>query len=186
MKSKRLTITGWVHMQIKEYVTQAECCVDATVGKGNDTLFLCENCKPEGKVIGFDIQKEALEEAKKILEGRNVELILDGHEHMDRYLKTESADVVMFNLGYLPGGDHSLATKASTTKEAITKGLEILKVGGVMSVCIYSGGDSGFDERDAILPFLQQLDSKKYTVIASSFYNKPNNPPIPVLIRKDK
>ena len=53
-----------------------------------------------------------------------------------------------------------------------------------MSLCIYSGGDSGFEERDALLDYLKQLDTKKYLVILSSYYNRPNNPPIPVLIQK--
>ena len=53
-----------------------------------------------------------------------------------------------------------------------------------MSLCIYSGGDSGFTERDALLAYLKTLDSKRYLVILSSYYNRPNNPPIPVMIVK--
>ena len=53
-----------------------------------------------------------------------------------------------------------------------------------MSLCIYSGGDSGFEERDTLLSYLKELDSKKYLVILSSYYNRPKNPPIPVLIWK--
>ena len=55
-----------------------------------------------------------------------------------------------------------------------------------MSLCIYSGGDSGFEERDAILSFLKCLDTKYYLVILSSYYNRPNHPPIPVMILKLK
>ncbi len=200
-----MTITGWVHRQLEHYVKSACCCVDATAGKGNDTLFMCQNMEQSGKVYAFDIQKEALDAAKGLLcengyltkEGNStengchraipqVELILDSHEHMEQYVSAESVDVMMFNLGYLPGGDHSLATKPATTITAIEKGLELLKVGGVMSVCIYSGGDSGFEERDAVLDYLEALDAKQYTVIMSSFYNKPNHPPIPVLIQKER
>ena len=53
-----------------------------------------------------------------------------------------------------------------------------------MSLCIYSGGDSGFEERDAILEELKTLDGKKYLVILSQYYNRPNNPPIPAMIIK--
>lgn len=185
--NRRMTITDWVHQQLKSYVSSAECCVDATAGKGNDTLFLCENMKPGGRVFAFDIQKEALDATKALLDAHGFEgqLILDGHEHMDQYIQPESVDVLMFNLGYLPGGDHKLATKAATTITAIEKGFVLLKPGGIMSVCIYSGGDSGFGERDAVLPFLKGLDAKRYTVVMSQFFNKPNDPPIPVLIRKE-
>lgn len=204
---KRITITDWVHNQLEESVQEAEVCVDATVGKGKDTLFLLENMETKGRVIGFDIQKEALNTAEALLQehGYMVEhnmkkvdvaervkgsksiaqLILDGHENMDRYILQDSVDIMMFNLGYLPGGDHALATRPETTIEAIGKGLSLLKCGGVMSVCIYSGGDSGFEERNQVLDYLEALDAKKYTVIVSRFHNKPNHPPIPVFIRRD-
>ena len=53
---------------------------------------------------------------------------------------------------------------------------------GMMSLCIYSGGDTGFEERDAILDYLKQLDPTQYMVLLSCYYNRPNNPPIPVFI----
>lgn len=209
----RMTITDWVHRQLQEYVQNAEYCVDATAGKGKDTLFLCENMPRQGKVIAFDIQKEALNQAEELLQKNSypvrtyhtedggqdwktrlmledaqdwkARLILDGHEHMEHYILPESVDVMMFNLGYLPGGDHALATRSETTIAAIGQGLSLLKCGGIMSICIYSGGDSGFAECDAVLDYLKMLDARQYTVIVSNFYNKPNDPPIPVLIRRE-
>ena len=56
--------------------------------------------------------------------------------------------------------------------------------GGLMTICIYSGGDTGFQERDAMLSFIRQLDPHKYLVILSEYANRPNDPPIPVLIIK--
>lgn len=62
-------------------------------GKGNDTLFLCELAGEKGKVLAFDIQQEALDVTKELLKthGKEMqaELILDGHEHMDRYAGKE-------------------------------------------------------------------------------------------------
>ena len=113
-----------------------------------------------------------------------VRFILDGHEHMDLYAQPESANIILFNLGYLPGGDHMLATKESTTLEAAKKGLSILKKQGVMCICIYSGGDSGFSEKEAVLAWAKELPAKEYDVISCPFVNKPNNPPLPVFIRK--
>ena len=51
-------------------------------------------------------------------------------------------------------------------------------------LCIYSGKDSGFEERNALLKWLKELDPKKYLVIRTDYYNRPNNPPIPVLVVK--
>ena len=103
---------------------------------------------------------------------------------MNQYADTNSVNCIVFNFGYLPGGDHNLSTKASSSITAIEQGLTLLKKGGFMSLCIYSGGDSGFDERDALLEYLKTLDTKKYLVILSCYYNRPHNPPIPVLIKK--
>ena len=81
--------------------------------------------------------------------------------------------------------DHSLATRGKTSIQALTQALTLLKKGGMISLCIYSGGDSGFEERDQILDWLKNLDPHQYLVIKSEYYNRPNNPPIPVLIIKN-
>ena len=103
---------------------------------------------------------------------------------MKTHAQENSVSCITFNLGYLPGGDHAKATKGVTSIEALTQGLSLLRKGGLISLCIYSGGDSGFEERDAVLAWLASLDPHKYLVIRSDYYNRPNNPPIPVLIIK--
>ena len=42
------------------------------------------------------------------------------------------------------------------------------------------------EERDALLEFLPTIDSSRFTVIEMPFVNRPNCPPIPVLILKDR
>ena len=94
-------------------------------------------------------------------------------------------DAICFNFGYLPGGDHKIATRADTSIKAVDKGLDLLKKGGMMSLCIYSGGDTGFEERDRLLEFLKTLPPKEYTVIVNQYHNRKNQPPIPVFIFKN-
>ena len=185
---KKYQITEWCHHFIREQVKQGDLCIDATAGNGNDTLLLCQLVGECGKVIAFDIQKEAVENTKKRLEeggvSKQAQVLLESHTNMSHYAEVDSVSCIVFNFGYLPGGDHSLATKKDTSIAAIHEGLRLLKKGGMMSLCIYSGGDSGFEERDAILEELKQLDPKRYLVILSEYYNRPNNPPIPVMIVK--
>lgn len=185
---KTYQITEWCHHFIREHVKEGDCCIDATAGNGNDTLVLCELVGPTGSVIAFDIQEQAIANTKKRLQEHGVleraNVVLDSHTNMKNYAKEDSVSCITFNFGYLPGGDHALATKKESSIEAIYEGLRLLKKGGMMSLCIYSGGDSGFEERDAILEELKQMDRKKYLVIVSEYYNRPNNPPIPVLILK--
>lgn len=193
--SKQSQITHWYHEIIRSQAEREGLYIDATMGKGNDTKLLCELAKDQGRILAFDIQKEALEETEKMLNGYEIgrkmyedgriQLILDGHEHMEMYAKSETADVICFNFGYLPGGDHRIATKVETSVEAIKKGLKILKRGGMMSLCIYSGGDTGFEEKDAILEYLRSLPAREYTVIQNTYFNRGNNPPMPVFIFKE-
>ena len=92
--------------------------------------------------------------------------------------------MICFNFGYLPGGDHNLSTRTETSIEAIRQGLAILKSGGIMSLCIYSGKDTGFEEKAGILTYLKTLAPKEYTVIVNEYYNRGNCPPLPVFIFK--
>ena len=103
---------------------------------------------------------------------------------IDHYAEKESVDGIIFNFGYLPGGDHELATRADTSVKAVDTGLALLKRGGVMALCIYSGGDTGYEEKEKILEYLKALDEKRYLVIMNSFYNRKKDPPLPVFVVK--
>lgn len=179
-------ITQWCAHFIREQVKPGDLCIDATMGNGNDTLLLSTLCGEQGHVTAFDIQEQALIHTEKRLTDAgapdNYTLLLESHTNMARYAEPDSISCIVFNLGYLPGGDHKKATKGDSSIQALTQSLTLLKKGGLISLCIYSGGDSGFQERDQVLSWLKDLDPKKYLVIRSDYYNRPNNPPIPVLI----
>ena len=167
---KNYQITQWCAAFIRQQVQEGDFCIDATMGNGNDTLLLSQLCGESGKVLAFDIQEQALAATQEKLTAghapENYRLLLESHAN-------------------LPGGDHSLATRGETSIQALTQALTLLKKGGMISLCIYSGGDSGFEERDQILDWLKNLDSHQYLVIKSDYYNRPNNPPIPVLVIKN-
>ena len=178
--------TQWCSRFIEEQVKEGDICIDATMGNGNDTLLLSRLAGPDGQVLAFDIQEQALQAARQKLLRENAPanytLFLESHTHMADHVKPDSVSCIVFNFGYLPGGDHSLATRSETSIQALEQSLTLLKKGGLLSLCIYSGGDSGFEERDALLTWLKKLDSHNYLVIRSDYYNRPNNPPIPVLV----
>lgn len=185
---KNYQITEWVHHFLEMQVQPGDLCIDATMGNGNDTAYLSRLAGDTGRVLAFDIQELALEHTKERLEREgcpnNYELFLASHEEMENYAQADSVSAITFNLGYLPGGDHSKATKGESSLRAMESGLRLLKKKGLLSICIYSGGDSGFEERDAVLSYLKALDPKKYLVICTEYFNRPNHPPIPVLVIK--
>lgn len=175
------------HDFLSRYAKEGAVCIDATAGRGYDTEFLCSKVGEKGKVYAFDIQKEAIESTEKRLSEKgykNAEVILASHSDMDKYVK-ERVDCIVFNLGWLPKGDHNIHTEAKSSIEAIEKGLSLLKNGGGMNIAIYYGRETGFKEKDSVLEYLKTIDSLKYTVIVSEFTNRTNCYPISVFIMKD-
>ncbi len=175
------------HAHMKAHIKPGSTAVDATAGKGRDTLLLSELVGDGGRVYAFDIQKAAIEQTAQLLnlhQRKNVTLLLESHDKMKDYV--QKADAVVFNFGFLPGGDHSVFSQSETSLRALDAALDILTEDGFISLCIYYGGDTGFAERDAILAYLEALDQKKYTVMLQSFYNRQNCPPLFAVIEKNR
>ena len=57
----------------------------------------------------------------------------------------------MFNLGYLPGGDHAIVTKPESTVSAIVQTYRLLRMGGLISVLCYRGHVGGMEESLAVI-----------------------------------
>ena len=88
----------------------AKVIVDATSGAGKDTLFLAQHKRPEAHIYAFDVQPTAMIQTKKTTEDykEHITYILDSHENINQMIK-EKLDLVVFNLGYLPGGEHAVS-----------------------------------------------------------------------------
>ncbi len=189
-KRKSFSALDIIKRVISENVREGDICIDATAGRGNDTLFMAQLVGESGHVTAFDIQQDAVDSTKKLLEENGVshraDVLLKSHSEMDALFDEGSVSCITFNFGWLPKGDHSVSTKKETSIEAIEKGLCLLKKDGIMTLIIYYGRDTGFEERDAILEYLPTIDSEKYTVLEMPFVNRPNCPPIPIIIMRDE
>ncbi len=179
-----------VHRFLRERVKPGMRCIDATAGRGRDTALLCRLAGEAGEVLAFDIQPQAIESTRALLKeqglDRRARLILDSHSHMQDYAAPGSVDCIVFNFGYLPGGDRSIHTSAATSLPALEGGLRLLSPRGFLSLCIYYGGPTGYEERDALLHWLSDVDPARYTVLAAPFLNRPNDPPFPVFILQNE
>ena len=124
-----------------------------TAGTGRRLLYWCYNGKRKwyasafaaidereliDKVLAFDIQEQALTATQKRLNAghvpENYRLLLESHANMAEYATPDSVSCIVFNFGYLPGGDHSLATRGETSIQALTQALTLLKKGGMISL----------------------------------------------------
>lgn len=167
-----------------QYLSPGETVIDATCGNGNDTVALAK--LGAGKIYAFDIQETALANTKAALIRENlysdqIHLIKDGHEHMANYI-TEKAQVIFFNLGYLPSASKAVTTKKETTMRAVAAALGLLKQDGLLCICMYSGHPGGSEEKEALLSFSKELDSGIYHVAYINMLNQRSHPPEILLI----
>lgn len=180
----------WAAELIERALYPGARAVDATLGNGHDALWLCGLVGESGRVYGFDVQAEAVERsrariAEAQLEGR-AELILDGHQNMGNYLPEESADAVMFNLGWLPGAEHGVTTRTETTLAAVNAALRVLREDGVMTICVYPGHAEGARERDALLNWARGLSEREYDTMLRSYLNQSGDPPLMIAVKKNR
>ena len=137
-------------------------------------------------MLGFDIQPEAITSTRTRLEkqGLTAELICDSHANLLQYVLPGTADIVMFNFGWLPGASHSVFSTADSSIPALEAALAALRTGGVLSAILYSGRVIGTDEKQSILGWLRALPLEKYTVLVCDFANWADTAPLPCLILK--
>lgn len=176
------------HHFLSEVLHNGDSAVDGTMGNGHDTLRLTELVGPQGKVYAFDIQKQALQNtrlklAQQGIEAHQVKLIWDGHQNIKKYINHPIKGAI-FNLGYLPGGDHQVITQTGTTRSAILDTLDLMTVGGRMVIVVYPGHPGGLEEKTAVEEITSQLDSRTYNVLKINLLNKPPSAPGVILIEK--
>lgn len=131
--------------------------VDATAGNGHDTLFLARSVGPGGRVYAVDLQERAIAATRARLAEAGLEdrvrLCTADHETLAERVDPDDRGrvaAVMFNLGYLPGGDHTLITRPPTTLAALEAGRALLAPGGRMTILAYTGHPGGADEAAAV------------------------------------
>ncbi|MBQ9024635.1 MAG: TIGR01212 family radical SAM protein [Bacilli bacterium] len=153
--------------------------VDMTCGNGNDTLFL-SNILTKGFVYGFDIQKQAINNTKELLNKNNItnyKLFNESHDNIDITLKDYIGKIslILFNLGYLPNGDKSITTKSNSTLNALKKAFKMLNKKGIILIVLYPHKE-GKEEEKVIKKYLKE-NNIKYNE-----YHNTDNKEAPYLI----
>jgi predicted methyltransferase len=179
-----LPVARWFVQQI---VQDGDHVVDCTAGNGHDTVFLAGLVGEAGTVYAFDVQRSAIEETqKRVLKhgyANRVQCILDTHLHVGMYVPKQIR-AAMFNLGYMPGGDHQITTLAEETSNALQKVLNLLLPGGITTMVVYPGHPEGKREEEVLNSFVQTLDKKKFAVMVGTFLKASADSPKLIAIQK--
>ena len=158
--SRKVRLTGLAHTLASEVLTSGGYAVDATAGNGQDTLFLARRVGATGHVLSIDIQPLAIAttKAKLLAEDlhRTCDLRVADHAKLATLIPADyrrKVDCILFNLGYLPGSDHSLTTKPLTTGQALHAALGSVRSGGRIICVVYTGHPGGEVESETVDAF---------------------------------
>lgn len=192
MAEERFVLRNARHLAadyIVRSVRHGDSVVDATMGNGKDTLFLCDLVGEAGHVYAFDVQAEAVERTRQRVEeagyAERTTLLLAGHQTMAEYVPA-GVQAVMFNLGWLPGAEHIVTTKTNTTLEAVQAAVSLVVPGGIVTVCVYPGHEEGTKELSALLEYARSLSVREFNVAHHCFLNASLQTPQLILIQRNK
>jgi hypothetical protein len=188
---KRISLLNTAHDLIRDILHPGDIAIDATVGNGHDTVFLAEQVSPSGQVYGFDIQQAAIDSTReKFRQASTLDcltLIHASHADLSDKIPPDlhgRINAIMFNLGYLPGGDKSVITQTDSTLTALTVAARILAVNGIITLLAYPGHPGGDQETDRVKIWCEQLNPDQFNV--STLYSTEHKESAPRLfvIRK--
>ncbi len=161
------------HDYWKATLSAGDRVIDATCGNGYDTLFLAQF---DVELIAYDIQKEAIEAARSKVPKATFRL----QSHAS-FVETEAA-LIVYNLGYLPGGDKNLTTRCETTLQSVERALEIATK--AVSITCYPGHPEGAREEAALVDFVRSLDPSKWSACCHQWLNLNKAPSLIWLSRR--
>lgn len=180
------------HAYWSQLVQIGDTVIDATCGNGFDTLKLCLlSLSPDrGKVYALDNQLPAITSTRNTLAThlsseilRRVEFHHCCHSHFPYSIPPQSIKLIVYNLGYLPGGNKLHTTLAETTRQSLSQAQDLLQPGGMISMTCYPGHAEGTKEQEAILDYLSNLSPQKWSCCHHRWCNRRQAPSL-ILIQK--
>ncbi|HSX12479.1 MAG TPA: class I SAM-dependent methyltransferase [Rhabdochlamydiaceae bacterium] len=173
------------HQYWQKILQRGDWAIDATCGNGKDSLKLAHLVTDSGGVISLDIQTEALEKARLFTsQQKNIHFFLISHHTFPSLAYTKPIRLIVYNLGYLPGGDKTLTTQAETTLESLKTALSLLMAGGMISITCYPGHDEGAREENILLSFINQLDPSIWNICHHRALNRLKSPSLLIFQKK--
>lgn len=173
-------------------VQKGDVVVDATCGRGRDTEKLCQLAldPDKGTVYAFDIQQTAIDASTHYLRLRlplevQSRLYFEQrcHSSFPSYIVPESIKLIVYNLGYLPGGNKTQTTQVATTLQSLHQSQALLIPGGALSITCYPGHAEGEQEQEAILAYFSSLSPQEWSCCHHTWLNRHESPQL-LLIQK--
>jgi SAM-dependent methyltransferase len=175
----------WRHL-----VAAGDCVIDATCGNGHDSLLLAQLAlTPDaGRLYALDIQPQAIAAAQMLVSGalppaivERIAFCLQSHAEFPADIAPASVKLIVYNLGYLPGGDKAITTSVESTVASILAAQELLLPGGVISITCYPGHAEGAREEDFLISHTRQLPPQLWSCTWQRWINRRHAPSLLLL-----
>jgi len=148
------------HQFWKDHLRPTDNVIDATCGNGKDTAVLA-SLVPQGIVYAIDIQEDAINKARTHVQSNNVTFLHQCHTRLPQNKPGDNrVRLVVYNLEYLPGSNKALTSKTETTLISVASALEMLPLGGALSITCYPGHPEGAIEEKALQNWSKTLSQK--------------------------
>ena len=157
--TKRNQHLSLAHALWKAHLVKNDLVIDATAGNGHDSLVLAGL---GATLYVMDIQEKALQSTQEKLNNYpDVQYFLQSHATFPPLPKPPA--LIIYNLGYLPGGDKNITTRTSSTLQSLEAATKILAPSGLITLMCYSGHPEGAKEEEALISFCHSLKGWEVT-----------------------
>ncbi|MCI0382445.1 MAG: class I SAM-dependent methyltransferase [Chlamydiae bacterium] len=175
----------------KRLLRPGDWAIDATCGNGKDTVRLANLLDSSGGLVALDIQEEAIQSTKKYLTKSltpeklaQIHLLHQSHEEFPSFAKGKPIRLIVYNLGYLPGGNKKKPTIPTTTLRSVKEFMPYLLPEGALSITCYPGHKAGQEEQELLLNWVQTLDRHLWDVTHHEWKDRTLAPSL-LLIQKN-
>lgn len=178
------------HNYWRQLICQGDNVIDATCGNGYDSLFLAKHAltHASGSLLCLDIQQAALIKTTAYLKAnleeeifQRITLLQQSHEIFPSFIPKESQALIVYNLGYLPGGDKQVTTSAEKTKKSLLEAKELIRPGGVISITCYPGHSEGAIEQEVLLNLVNTWQPGIWNCLHHRWLNRDRAPSLLLL-----
>lgn len=169
--------------------------IDATCGRGSDTMTLGRLLGKGGLVHAFDVQASAIVEtrARYVDAQSSGEVFADLRTHCSCHadlatisgVSQRSLAAVVYNLGWYPSQDanKTIITRPPSTVRSLASAAPLIAPGGAIIVTAYAAHDGGAEEADAVLRWVQALPTREWSCALVQYPNRAAAPCIHICER---
>jgi hypothetical protein len=181
----------FAHLLLGQAINPGDTVIDATCGNGRDSVALATQALTDnsGSLFCIDIQQAAISATRSTLERnlresqmQRVQFVHGSHKTFPDSILPGTVAAIVYNLGYLPGGDKSIITTATDTTESLEKALPLIKQNGLLCVTCYRGHKGGEEETAAVLALLKDRLASSHHQWSYFQHIPVNRPTSPILL----